>query len=463
MSFLERIRPAKIAEVAALRKIFAANPAARPDNFPVRDFVAALRAGSGIIAEVKRTSPSRPDLRRLGPVEALAKAYRRGGACALSLVTDREHFGTSLDDVAYLRAAVDLPVLTKDFIIDPVQIRAAWAAGADAILLIVSMLDPATLADLLAEARSLGLAALVETHSADEIDTALAAEADLVGVNNRDLGSLTTDLAHGEALLPRIPDGVVTVTESGLDGRADVDRMAAAGADAFLIGHALLLDPDPGRKVAEMAGRLAVDARWVKVCGLTDPSDARQAHEAGADALGLIFADSPRQVDEAMVRRIRDEVPDARLCGVFMGQDPREVSRIARACDLDLVQLHGHESPADCALVSATSGLPVVKVLRPDEATAETVGAFDTAAYFLVDRPKGGDPEVTGEDLIAAAVRLREAGGKVLLAGGLDPANVAGAIAAAEPFGVDVASGVESEPGRKDHGAVSRFIREAKA
>ena len=113
--------------------------------------------------------------------------------------------------------------------------------------------------------------------------------------------------------------------------------------------------------------------------------------------------------------------------------------------------------------MSATSGLPVVKVLRPDEATAETVGAFDTAAYFLVDRPKGGDPEVTGEDLIAAAVRLREAGGKVLLAGGLDPANVAGAIAAADPFGVDVASGVENEPGRKDHGAVTRFILEAKA
>lgn len=462
MSFLDRIRPAKEAEAAALKAAHAAAPPVRPDGMPIRDFAEALRRGTGLIAEVKRTSPSRPDLRREGPVGALARTYERCGACALSIVTDAAHFGTSLDDVAELRAACALPVLTKDFIIDAAQIKAAWAAGADAVLLIVRMLEAAALADLLAEARNLGLAVLVETHSEDEIAMALEARADLVGVNNRNLATLTTDLAHGESLLPLVRGRALAVTESGLEGRADVERMARAGAEAFLVGHGLLLSRDPGRRVAEMSGREAEGSRRVKICGLTDPADARQAFDAGASFLGLIFADSPRRIDPDRALEIRRAVPGARLCGVFQDEDPAVVARIAAECELDLVQLHGRETPESCSAVARATGLPLIKALRPAEVTESVLEAYADAAYILVDRPKGLEgAAVSDEDLRAAASLVRDAGREVLLAGGLNPENVAEAVRATRPFGVDASSGVETEPGRKDHAAVSTFILEA--
>jgi indole-3-glycerol phosphate synthase/phosphoribosylanthranilate isomerase len=461
MSFLERIRPAKEAEVAALKQRFKARPAQRPDDMPVRNYRTALTGGISIIAEVKRKSPSNPALQRLGPVGSLARAYRRGGARALSLVTDAAHFGTSLDDVAALRAAVDLPILVKDFVIDTVQVQAAWAGGADAILLIARMLDPASLHKLHAEATAFGLSVLVECHAADEIEQALAAGAQLVGVNNRNLTTLTTDLSHGESLLPLVGRDVITVSESGLDGRDDVERMNRAGANAFLVGHALLLSADPGRKVAEMSGKEIEDSLRIKICGLTNAADARAASTAGAHLLGLVFAASPRQIDIEQAVEIRSAVPGARLCGVFQDAEPAEVILTAEKCGLDLIQLHGNESPQECRQLAESTGLPLIKALRPDEATPDKVAAYDAAAYLLIDRPKSGSAAIDQGALLETAARIKAAGREVFLAGGLDPANVADAVAACAPFGVDVSSGVESEPGRKDHAALREFIREA--
>ena len=461
MSFLDRIRPAKEAEAAALNRRFEIAAPARPAGMPIRDFQAALTGGQSIIAEVKRKSPSNPDLQRLGPPGTLARAYQRGGARALSIVTDAAHFGTSLDDVAALRAATDLPVLVKDFVIDPAQIRAAWAAGADAILLIARMLDPESLRDLHTEATALGLSVLVECHAADEIEQALLAGAELVGINNRNLGTLTTDLAHGESLLPLVGRDVIRVSESGLDCRADVERMGRAGADAFLVGHALLLSLDPGRKVAELSGNETEDSLRIKICGLTSTGDAQAAFKAGAHLLGLIFASSPRQVDNERAAEIRAAVPRARLCGVFQDADPAGVILTAENCGLDLIQLHGNESPRECRQLAAVTGLPLIKALRPAEATGAMVAAYDSAAYFLVDRPKGAPESLDHQALREAAARIRTEGREVFLAGGLDPANVAEAVHDCVPFGVDVSSGVESEPGRKDHAALRNFIREA--
>ncbi len=461
MSFLDRIRPAKEAEVEALHRQFETAPPARPAEMPLRDFQAALTGGKSIIAEIKRKSPSNPDLQQSGPPGALARAYQRGGARALSIVTDAAHFGTSLGDVAALRAAVDLPVLVKDFVIDPAQIRAAWAGGADAVLLIARMLDPDSLRGLHAEATALGLSVLVECHAADEIEQALDAGAKLVGINNRNLATLTTDLAHGENLLPLVGRDVLRVSESGLDCRADVDRMSRAGADAFLVGHALLLSFDPGRKVAELTGKEAEDALRIKICGLTNAADAQAAFAAGAHLLGLVFAPSPRQIDHERAREIRAAVPGARLCGVFQDADPAAVMVAAENCGLDLIQLHGNESPRECRELAAATGLPLIKALGPTEATSAVVAAYDAAAYFLVDRPKGALGSCDHQALRDAAIRIRTEGREVFLAGGLEPGNVAEAVRDCVPFGVDVSSGVESEPGRKDHAALRNFIREA--
>jgi indole-3-glycerol phosphate synthase/phosphoribosylanthranilate isomerase len=462
MSFLQMILPSKQAEVATLRAALAQATPTRADNGPVRDFAAALQGGNRLIAEIKRKSPSHPSFRQLATPANLARTYRRNGAAALSIVTDAAHFGTSLEDVAVVRAAAALPVLVKDFVIDEVQVLAAWAAGADAVLLIVRMLDRLRLGELLAYAESLGLHVLVECHDRTDIDLALAARARLIGVNNRNLATLTTDLAHGAAMLPHLARPAVRVSESGLYVRADIEHMAALGADAFLVGHALLGSRDPGRKVAELLGREREGELRVKTCGITTPADALLAHHAGAHVLGLIFAPSARQVDVTQARQIRQAVPEARLCGVFVDAPPAAVAAAAEACDLDLIQLHGSETPEACREVAELCGRPLIKALAVDQATPALAATYHAASYFLVDLPKGiGRSGTTPADCRAAALALIEAGHDVFLAGGLTPDAVHAAVAAVRPFGVDVASGIETSPGLKDPTLVRTFITEA--
>jgi indole-3-glycerol phosphate synthase/phosphoribosylanthranilate isomerase len=459
MSFLDDIRPLKLAEIERLRAEFAASPPRRPADRPLRDFRSALRGGRRLIAEIKGKAPSHPGFELSVPVDRMARTYLRGGAAALSLVTDRTHFGTGLGDLDAARSA-GLPVIAKDFVLDPVQIDAAWVAGADAVLLIARWLDAHALASLRAHARGLGLAVLVECHDERDIDLALGAGADLVGVNNRDLAALRTDLGRGERLLPRLPGRIVRVAESGLYTVADVERLERVGADAFLIGHALLKSRDPGDTVAVLGGRRAENAPLVKICGITNGDDARQASEAGADLLGLIFARSPRQVDLEQAAAIRSAVPGARLVGVFRDHAPGDVLAAVRAADLDLIQLHGSESPAYGDEVSHAAGVPLIRALTPAEVDDDTMARHPEAAYFLVDPPKGTAATARGE-VLAAAARLSRAGARVLLAGGLGPDDVAGALAEAHPYGVDACGALEFEPGRKDHRLVVNFLRKA--
>ncbi|MFT5316679.1 MAG: indole-3-glycerol phosphate synthase/phosphoribosylanthranilate isomerase, partial [Candidatus Krumholzibacteriia bacterium] len=396
------------------------------------------------------------------PPSTLARSYYRNGAAAISIVTDREHFGTSLADVANVKAAMPLPVLVKDFVIDEVQITAAWAAGADAVLLIVRMLDGQRLAELLRFARSLGLHVLVECHDQADIDLAIGAEARIIGVNNRNLATLTTDLAHGAAMMPGVPDFAIRVSESGLYDRADVERMANVGADACLIGHALLVSGDPGRKVAELSGIESEGKVRTKTCGITSSADAQMAHAAGSNILGMIFAKSARQIDIDRVQEIRRAVPRSRLCGVFVDAEPSEVIATATACDLDLIQLHGDESPAYCEHIASALGLPLVKAFTAENATEENASAYSAVAYFLVDLPKGKSGiDISGAACRAAAKNLVEAGYDVFLAGGLTAESVNAAISEVNPFAVDVASGIEDSPGHKDPIKTRTFIAEA--
>ncbi|HPF70568.1 MAG TPA: bifunctional indole-3-glycerol phosphate synthase/phosphoribosylanthranilate isomerase [Candidatus Krumholzibacteria bacterium] len=459
MNFLDRIRPLKEREAANLREEYAVRAPVRRGP-PVRDFAGALRGGGRLIAEVKRCSPSDPHFRLEADVARIAAVYERSGAAAVSIVTDRDHFGTSLDDVPAVRAATRLPVICKDFIVDEVQVTAAWAAGADAVLLIARMMTPARLAELLAAVRHRGLEALVECHDEADVNAALDAGAALVGLNNRDLNALTTDVGLTARLLPRLPDSVVRVAESGIDARAQVVRLGALGADAFLVGHALLKHPDPGRKLRQLLGREAEDAPLLKVCGLTTPDDARAAVAAGADLLGVILAPSPRQATADQVLAIRRAVPGARLVGVFRDEKPGRVAEIAGACGLDLLQLHGDESPAACRDLRNATGLPVIKALEAGGDLVARAAAYDTA-YLLLDLPKGAGapaPGTVDAGLAAAAAALRALGRTVLLAGGLDSDNAAAALAAS-PDGVDVCRGVECAPGRKDLDKLAVFGR----
>ena len=222
---------------------------------PARDFEGALRGRPGtirLIAEVKKASPSRGVLAGdLNPVD-VATAYATHGAHAISVLTDEKYFKGSLDDLRAVRAAVDVPLLRKDFTIDEYQLWESRAAGADAVLLIVSILEPAQLSDLLAAAKGLGLAALVECHTAAELDQALAAGSRVVGINNRDLATFETRLETTIELAPSIPPGPIVVSESGFFTGADVRRVVAAGAHAVLIGEALVRSGDVAAKIREL-------------------------------------------------------------------------------------------------------------------------------------------------------------------------------------------------------------------
>lgn len=208
----------------------------------------------GIVAEVKRRSPSAGAIRKdLDPV-AHAQAYAAGGAVAVSVLTEEAHFGGSLRDLERVSAAVNIPTLRKDFIVDELQLLEARAAGAAVVLLIVRALDDRELSRLARAARGLGLATLVEAHDRVELDRALAAEPTALGVNNRDLSTYVTDLRVAEELIPFVPAGVLAVAESGIQAREDVARMAAAGADLVLVGGAVARADDPGKAVHNLTG-----------------------------------------------------------------------------------------------------------------------------------------------------------------------------------------------------------------
>jgi indole-3-glycerol phosphate synthase len=228
---------------------------------PTRSLTEALRRGSpALIAEVKRASPSRGVLRADLDAQALARTYADSGAAAISVLTEVQHFQGSLDDLRAVRATLDgrgdarPPILRKDFLFDAYHLFEARACGADAVLLIVAMLEPDLLADLLALASTLGLEGLVEVHDEQELGRALAADAQVIGINNRDLRTFEVDLATTEHLRPLIPQGRVVVAESGIHSRADVQRLRALGVNAVLIGEAVVTAEDPAAKIRELLG-----------------------------------------------------------------------------------------------------------------------------------------------------------------------------------------------------------------
>lgn len=254
MNILDTIVKQKQAEVAERKTSRPLSALRDLPATPVRDLAAALaRPGLSVIAEFKRRSPSRGLLAESLDPALVARAYEAGGAAAMSVLTDREFFGGSEADLQAARAAVCLPVLRKDFTIDVYQVHEARAIGADAVLLIVRILEDALLRDLLAAAGGVGLAALVETHTAEEVDRALAAGARIIGVNSRDLDTFEVRLDAALALRPRIGDAIA-VAESGIQTAEDARRVRAAGFDAILVGESLVRSGDPRAKIAELLG-----------------------------------------------------------------------------------------------------------------------------------------------------------------------------------------------------------------
>ena len=256
---LERILESRRAAIVELKAngVAAGLPQSVAAAPAPRDFRQALRRTGGValIAECKERSPSGGLLQRPYDPVRLARRYAANGAAAVSVLTEPEFFGGSLDHLQAVRAVVEVPVLCKDFIIDPIQVLAARAVGADAVLLIVGVLDDRLLGELQALARELSMQVVAEVHSEADLERALRADAAIIGINNRDLVKMKTDKATTTRLRPMIPAGRTVISESGIESHADIDDLLELGVDAALVGESLLRAPDLEAKLRELTGR----------------------------------------------------------------------------------------------------------------------------------------------------------------------------------------------------------------
>ena len=421
-----------------------------------RSLRAALaRPGARFIMEVKRASPSQGLLRDQADPQSIAAAYA-GAADAVSVLTDNPFFHGSLDDLAKVRLVFDGPILAKDFVVDPRQVPEARRHGADAVLAMLSVLTPAEAEQVIAEARRLGMEVIVEVHDEAQVEQALALDAPIIGINNRDLHTLEVNLAVTERLAPLIPADRLVVAESGIGGRADVDRLAGH-ADAFLVGSSLMRSPNPGRAARSLAfGR-------VKVCGLTSAADARLAAGRATHG-GMIFvAESRRRISRSEALPVAEAARASGLetVGVFRNTRLMQVAETARALALDVVQLHGEEDPDYIAalrnLVGGDTEIWAVSAVGARQPYRRT-GADRT----IYDSERNGRCGGTGRAFDWARLRDSGALGADVVAGGLFPGNAAAA-ARLGAFALDVNSGVESAPGRKDEVKIQAFFEALRA
>jgi indole-3-glycerol phosphate synthase/phosphoribosylanthranilate isomerase len=444
-----------------------------------------------VIAEFKRMSPSRGVIRSdLSPSYA-ASCYERSGACAISVLTDQEYFGGSLVDLIAVRASTRLPILRKDFIIDPVQIYEAASAGADAVLLIAAILEHRALERMRMIAEDeLGLDALVEVHTSDELRRALNAGARLIGVNNRDLRTSKVSTRTSERLIGEAPRHAVMISESGLRNAEQLRRLHALGFRGFLIGEKLMQATDPASALRELIGSVhfqraasgisadgttsrqdATAARrmhalptQIKICGITNVLDAVACAELGADLIGLNFyRQSPRYIEPRIAREIVAAMPHG-VCavGVFVNASAAEVRETAAIANVRCVQLHGHVPPETCRALAQE--FRVIRALCTDNQFRPQDAQLFSGCDVLIDahhsRLHGG----TGQTCDWPAARATLPFARfLLLSGGLNTKNVRAAIAAVAPHAVDVCSGVESAPGVKDHRALEKFIAAVRA
>ncbi len=336
---------------------------------PPRDATLRLaRPGLHLIAEVKRSSPSAGAIDAIADPVARARAYEAGGASVISVLCEPHWFGGSVADLRAVRAAVAVPVLAKEFVVDARQLPVLRAAGADLVLLLAALHPARRLADLAARARDLGLEPLVEVHAEREMDAALASGARLIGVNSRNLRTLAVDPDEPIRLRVRIPDDRIAIAESGARDPAAVARWRAAGYDAALVGEALVRAADPRAAAAAFVAAGAVPddpgaahrIPLVKICGIVDDAGLDAALAADADAIGLNFvAGTPRALaiaeGAALARRARAAggVRTPTIVAITAGADDALLAALAADVNVDAIQFAGGESPASDRRVAA--------------------------------------------------------------------------------------------------------------
>ena len=506
--------------VPELRRRVASAPAPRP--FALR----LAEPGLHLIAEIKRSSPSAGAIAdRAEDILARARAYDVGGAAAISVLCEPHWFGGSIEDLASVRAHVAVPVLAKEFVVDPRQLDLVRGAGADAVLLLAVLHRGRALVKLVDRALDLGLEPLCEAHDEQELEEALATNARVIGINNRDLRTLDVDPERAARLRAAIPEDRIAIAESGVRDAETIRAWRAIGFDAALVGETLVRAGDPGATARAFvaAGRPPADpveasrAPFLKICGITDEAGIEAAVRAGADAIGLnLVPGTPRalSLDEAVAlaahaRRLAAPSRVPAIVPITVDRSADDLNAIGAALDADAIQLSGSEPPALIAKLHrqawkvlhlppadgnladldsadgdpadgdvASAPEPVYASIGMDLRAGEGSTAADAcaaahqylaagAARILLDTSGGPHPGGTGRraDPRAVAAVAREIG--VTLAGGLDAGSVGHALRISAAVGVDVASGVEApreqgERPRKDPFKVALFAKRAR-
>lgn len=415
-----------------------------------RHFYDALQgARTAFILECKKASPSKGVIREDFDPAAIAGVYRHY-ASAVSVLTDEKYFQGDFAFLPIVSAAITQPVLCKDFIIDPYQIYLARYYQADAILLMLSVLDDEQYRQLAAVAHSLKMGILTEVSNEEELERAIALQAKVVGINNRDLRDLSIDLNRTRQLAPRLSHGVTVISESGINSYADI-RELSHFANGFLIGSSLMEETD----LTAAVRRVTLGSN--KVCGLTRAEDARAAYEAGALFGGLIFAEgSPRQIDTATAQSVMAAAP-LRYVGVFRNASVSDIVTQVSALSLSAVQLHGDETPAFIAELRAAlpATVQIWKALRIEgHLPARDWPHVDR---YVFDNGNGGTGQRFDWSLLQGQTL-----NNVLLAGGLGADNCVEA-AQLGCAGLDFNSGVESAPGIKDARKIAAVFQTLRA
>lgn len=516
-SILDRIYDHRRAAVAAQKHI----PSQRPSDLqaaydlniapPQISFPARLRRSPyplSLMAEIKRASPSKGIISMSTCAPAQARMYALAGASVVSVLTEPEWFKGSIDDLRAVRQALDwMPnrpaILRKEFIFDEYQILEARLAGADTVLLIVKMLDEATLKKLYLYSQSLGMEPLVEVNTAKEMRIAVSLGSQVIGVNNRNLTNFEVDLETTSRLLDVVPESTLVCALSGISGPKDVESYQKNGVGAVLVGEALMRAPNTTQFILELLGGLQKPLQverthglLVKICGTRSSEAAKAAIEAGADLIGVILVTGRKRcISEQTALAISKVVHETRksewkfrlgkpvpsasavdyfdytsryylshperalLVGVFQNQPLDYILKQQRLLDLDVVQLHGNEPIEWAGLIP----VPVIRSFKPNEHGLTQRGCH---AIPLLDSGMGGSGQKLDLTQVKEAL-ARDSELRVLLAGGLDPENVANLVlelgaVSARVTGVDVSSGIESD-GEQSIEKIRAFVTAAKS
>lgn len=415
-------------------------------------FEKALRQSDiSFICEVKKASPSKGIISEDFPYLDIAMDYERAGAACISVLTEPFYFKGSDSYLSEIRKKVRIPIIRKDFTIDAYQIYQAKVLGADCVLLICSLLSEELLREYLGICDSLGLSALVEAHNEEEIASAIAAGARIIGVNNRNLKNFTVDVENSTRLRNLVPDSIIFVAESGIRTGKDIDVLRKNHVDAVLIGETLMKAPDKKAMLSALRGTK------IKICGLTRRQDIEAVNQYKPEYVGFVFAGSRRKVTDDQAAELKAMLdPEIQAVGVFVDESISHIEELCRRGIIDMVQLHGSEDEAYIHALREKISQPIIKAFPAKSAEQLELDIRQCSAdYILVDAMAGESFGGTGTRFDLAL--LPDTSKPLFLAGGISAANVSEIIAAVHPYAVDVSSKVETD-GSKDAEKIKEII-----